>query len=72
MTFTKNNIIFPSKKIYENIKDIDNNLKSLYIRAPVWCSYTFIPRSPARSSLTKFNRALDIVDESINEIKKKS
>ena len=71
MTFTKNNIIFPSKKTYENIQKIDNNLKSLYMLTPVCSSYTFINYSPARNSITKFNHALDIVEKSINKIRKK-
>ena len=29
MTFTENDLIFPSKKIYENIKNIDNTILSL-------------------------------------------
>ena len=29
MTFTKSDLIFPSKKNYENIKNIDNTILSL-------------------------------------------
>ena len=35
MAFTESDIIFPSKKIYENIKKIDNTILSLlYTKAP--------------------------------------
>ena len=72
MTFTVNNIIFPSEKIYKNIKDVDNNLSSLYMPAPVCSPYILINCSSARNPLTKFNLALDKVEESINKILKKS
>ena len=69
--FRASNIIFPSEKIYKNIKDIDNILKSLYMLAPVCSPYTLINCSSARDSITKFNNALDKVDVSINKIKQK-
>ena len=35
MPFTENDIIFPSKKNYKNIKNIDNTILSLlYTQAP--------------------------------------
>ena len=35
MPFTESDITFPSKKIYENIKNIDNTILSLlYTQAP--------------------------------------
>lgn len=70
-TFRAGNMIFPSEKIYKYIKDIDNNLKSLYIPAPTFSPYTLINCSSARDTITKFNHALDKVEESINKIKKK-
>ena len=70
-TFRASNMIFPSEKIYKSIKNIDNNLKSLYIPAPVCSPYTLINCSSARNSITKFNLALDKVEESINKIKQK-
>ena len=71
MIFTKNNIIFPSKKLYENIKEIDKNLRSLYMHAPTCSSYTFINRYLARTSLNKFNHTLDKIKKSINKFFKK-
>ena len=70
-TFRASNMIFPSEKIYKNIKDIDNILRSLYMLAPALSPYTLINCSPARYSVTKFNHALDKVEESINKIKQK-
>ena len=64
-------MIFPSEKIYKNIKDIDNILRSLYIPAPACSPYTLINCSSARNSITNFNHALDKVEESINKIKQK-
>ena len=69
--FRASNMIFPSEKIYKNIKDVDNNLRSLYIPAPVCSPFTLINCSSARNSITKFNHALDKVEESINKIKQK-
>lgn len=70
-TFRASNMIFPSEKIYKNIKDIDNILRSLYMPAPACSPYTLINYSSARDSMTNFNHALDKVEESINRIKQK-
>ena len=70
-TFRASNMIFPSEKIYKNIKDIDNILRSLYMPAPALSPYTLINCSSARDSIIKFNHALDKVEESINKIKQK-
>ena len=70
-TFRASNMIFPSEKIYKSIKDGDNNLRSLYMPAPVCSPYILINCSSARNSITKFNLALDKVEESINKIKQK-
>ena len=70
-TFRASNMIFPSEKIYKNIKNIDNILRSLYMLAPVLCPYILINCSSARDSITKFNHTLDKVEESINKIKQK-
>ena len=69
-TLKASNMIFPSEKIYKN-KDVDNILRSLYMPAPVCSLYTLINCSTARDSITKFNHALDKVEESINRIKQK-
>ena len=39
-TFRSSNMIFPSEKIYKNIKYIDNILRSLYLPAPALSPYT--------------------------------
>ena len=70
-TLRASNMIVPSEKIYKNIKDIDNNLRSLYMIAPTCSPYILVNCSPARNSITKFNHALDKVEESINKIKQK-
>ena len=70
-TFRARNMIFPSEKIYKNIKDIDNILRSLYMPTPACSPHTLINCSSARDSMTNFNHALDKVEESINRIKQK-
>ena len=70
-TLRASNMIVPSEKIYKNIKDIDNNLRSLYMIAPTCSPYILVNCSPVRNSITKFNHALDKVEESINKIKQK-
>ena len=46
-TFRASNMIFPSEKIYKNMKDIDNILKSLYMLAPTYSPYILINCSSA-------------------------
>ena len=71
MTFTESDIIFPSKKIYENIKKIDNTILSLlYTQAPYFEECILISCSEMRNSTNKFNKALNEVENSINTIKK--
>ena len=70
-TFSASNVIFPSEKIYKNIKDIDNIIRSLYMIAPICSPHILINCSPARDSINKFHHALDKVEESINKIKQK-
>ena len=70
-TFRASNMIFPTEKIYKNIKDIDINLRSLHMRTPACSPYILINCSSARDTITKFNHALDKVEESINKIKQK-
>ena len=70
-TFSASNIIFPSKKIFNNIKDIDKNILSLYTPTPPCFKQKLINFSSERDSITKFNNALDKVEESINKIKQK-
>ena len=71
MTFTESDIIFRSKKIYENIKNIDNTILSLlFTQAPYFEECILISRSEMRNSINKFDKALDKVENSINTIKK--
>ena len=71
MTFTESDIIFPSKKNYANIKNIDNTILSLlYTKAPYFEECILISCSEMRNSINKFNKALDQVENSINTIKK--
>ena len=71
MTFTENDLIFPSKKIYENIKNIDNTILSLlYTQAPYFEDCLLVSCSEMRNSINNFNKALDQVENSISKIKK--
>ena len=71
MTFTENDLIFPSKKIYENIKNIDNTILSrLYTQAPYFEDCLLVCCSEMRNSINNFNKALDQVENSISKIKK--
>ena len=71
MTFTENDLIFPSKKIYENIKNIDNTILSLlYTQAPYFEDCLLACCSEMRNSINNFNKALDQVENSISKIKK--
>ena len=71
MPFTENDIIFPSKKIYKNVKNIDNTILSLlYTQAPYFEECLLVSCSEMRNSINKFNKALDQVENSINKIKK--
>ena len=69
----ENNIIFPSVKIYKDVMNIDDTLKSLlYIPAPACSNLLLFNCSEQRESLSKFNKALDKVECAINHIKKSS
>ena len=71
MPFTENDLIFPSKKIYENIKNIDNTILSLlYTKAPYFEECILVSCSEIRNSTNKFNKALDEIENSINTIGK--
>ena len=71
MPFTENDLIFPSKKIYENIKNIDNTILSLlYTKAPYVEECILVSCSEIRNSTNKFNKALDEIENSINTIGK--
>ena len=71
MTFTENDLIFPSKEIYENIKNIDNTILTLLnTRAPYFEDCFLVSCSEMRNSINNFNKALDQVENSISKIKK--
>ena len=70
-TFSASNIIFPSKEIFKIIKDIENNILSLYTPLPSYCSQKLINYSEERDTITTFNNALDKIEKSVNKIKKK-
>ena len=71
MPFTENDLIFPSKKFYENIKNIDNTVLSLlYTKAPYFEECLVVSCSEMRNSINNFNKALDQVENSISKIKK--
>ena len=71
MSFTENDLIFPSKKFYENIKNIDNTVLSLlYTKAPYFEECLVVSCSEMRNSINNFNKALDQVENSISKIKK--
>ena len=62
MVFKKWNIIYPSKKIYNDLKNIENNIKPFYNKLPNSFSYHYIP-SFYRDTTTK-------IEESVNKFKK--
>ena len=69
MSFTENDLIFPSKKFYENIKNIDNTILSLlYTKAPYFEECLVVSCSEMRNSINNFNKALDQVENSISKI----
>ena len=71
--YIENNIAFPSVKIYRDVMNIDDTLKSLlYISAPACSNLLLFNCSEQRESLSKFNKALDKVECAINHIKKSS
>ena len=70
-TFSASNIIFPSKKIFNIIRDIDNNILPLYLPLPPCFKQKLINISPERETITNFNKALNRVEKSINKIKQK-
>lgn len=70
-TFSASNIIFPSKKIFNIIRDIDNNILPLYSLLRTCFKQKLINISPERETITNFNKALNRVEKSLNKIKQK-
>ena len=67
MVFQKWNIIYPSKKVYNDLKNIEKNIKPLYKPTPTSCSYSFISIPSLRFS---FIDTLDKIEKSVNNFKK--
>ena len=70
-TFSASNIIFPSEKIFNIMKEIDNNILPLYIPAPFHNKKILMNSSEEREDINKFNIVLDKIENSINKIKQK-
>ena len=67
MVFKKFNIVYPSKKVYNELKTIENNIKPLYKPTPTSRSYSFISLPSLRFS---FVDTLDKIEKSVNNFKK--
>ena len=67
MVFKKWNIVYPSKKVYSDLKIIEKTIKPLYKPTPNSCSYYFISLPSLRFS---FIDTLDKIEKSVNNFKK--
>ena len=67
MVFKKFNIVYPSNKVYNELKTIENNIKPLYKPTPKFSSYYFISLPSIRFS---FIDTLDKIEKSVNNFKK--
>ena len=67
MVFKKWNIVYPSKKVYNDLQIIEKNIKPLYKPTPNFCSYYFISIPSLRFS---FIDTLDKIEKSVNNFKK--
>ena len=67
-----NDLIFPSRIVYQNIQSIDRNLRFLYSPAPACSPFRSINYFPARQTTSNFNAILDRVEERINRFKEKA
>ena len=50
MVFKKWNIVYPSKNVYNDLKNIEKNIKPLYKPTPSSCSYSFVSLPSLRFS----------------------
>ena len=64
MVFKKWNIIYPSKKIFNELKTIEKNIKPFYNPTPTFFSYQYIP------SFYRDINTLNKIEESVNKFKK--
>ena len=67
MVFKEWNIIYPSKKVYNDLKNIEKNVKPLYKPTPNFSSSQFISLPSLRFS---FIDTLNKIEESVNNFKK--
>lgn len=71
MTFTESDVIFPSKKIYENIKELDDIILSLLYTKIHKLNYCYLLNfSIMRLPYSKFDNALEAIENEIKNIKK--
>ena len=64
MVFKEWNIIYPSKKIFNELKTIEKNIKPFYNKIPNIFSYHYIP------SFYRDINTLNKIEESVNKFKK--
>ena len=62
--FKKWNIVYPSKKVYNELKAIEKNIKPFYIKLPNISSYHYTP------SFYRDINTLNKIEESVNKFKK--
>ena len=62
MVFKKWNIVYPSKNVYNDLKNIEKNIKPLYKPTPSSCSYSFVSLPSLRFSFI----------DTLDKIKKKN
>ena len=67
MVFKEWNIIYPSKKVYNDLKNIEKNVKPLYKPTPNFSSSQFISLPSLRFS---FIDTLNKIEESVNNFKR--
>ena len=64
MVFKKWNIIYPSKKIFNELKNIEKNIKPFYNKIPNNFSHNYIP------SFYRNINTLNKIEESVNKLQK--
>ena len=71
MAFTESDMIFPSKKIYENKKELDDIIPSLLYTKIYKLNYCYLLNySIMRLPYSKFDNALEAIENEIKNIKK--
>ena len=64
MVFKKNNIVYNSKKVYNDLKNIEKNIKPFYNKLPNISSYYYTP------SFYRDTDTLIKIEKSVNKFKK--